>query len=48
MTIYVGLNIYFVRLYEMQFNLNHFSVILHIILYVIICVTDIQIMDDLR
>ena len=30
MIIYVGLNIYSVSLYEMKFNLNHFSVILHV------------------
>ena len=45
MKIYVGMNSYRVGLYEM--NLNHFSVILHMLLHVITCVTDIEIMNDL-
>ena len=48
MAIYVGLDIDCMSLYEIQINLNHFSVMLHILLHVIIRVTEIQRMDDLR
>ena len=47
MIVYVQMNIYCVRLYAMQFNLNHFSFILHILIYLIICVTEIKRVDDL-
>ena len=46
MNIYVGLNKYCVSLYEIQANLNIFCVTLQILLHVIICVTDIQRMND--
>ena len=48
MIIYVVLDIYHVSLYAMQFNLNNFDVILCILMYVIICVTEIQIMNDFK
>ena len=48
MVIYVGLKIYCVSLYEIQAGLNHFSVILQILLHDIICVTDIQRLKYLR
>ena len=46
--IYVALNINIVILYEIQFNLNHSSATLHILLHVIICVIYIQRMNDQR
>ena len=48
MEIYLGLDRDCMSLYEIYINLNHFAVILHILIHVIICVTDIQIMNDSR
>ena len=48
MGIYVGLNRDCVSLYEILINLNNFAIILHILLHVIICVTDIIRMNYLR
>ena len=45
---YVVLHIYRVVVYEIQINLNHFSVILHISLHVIIRLTEIRRIGDLR
>ena len=47
MVIYVGMDIYCVSLFEMEINLNHFSVILYISLHMNVCVTDIHRMNDL-
>ena len=44
---YVVLHIYRVIVYEIQINLNNFSVILHISLHMIMCVTDIRRIDYL-
>ena len=48
MAINVGLDRNCMSLYEIKTNLNHFAVILHILLHLIIRVIDIKIMDDLR
>ena len=48
MVIYVGLERDIMILYEIQINLNHFSVILHISLHVIIRLTEIRRIGDLR
>ena len=48
MLIYVGLDKDGMSLYGIHINLNNFAVILHILLHVIMRVTDIQRMDDLR
>ena len=48
MAIYVVLDRDCMSLYEIQINLNHFAAILHILIHVIIRVTYIQRMDDLR
>ena len=46
--IFVALNGNIVILYEIQFNLNHVSITLHVLLNVIICVVYIQRMNDSR
>ena len=45
MVIYVGLKIYCVSLYEMKCDFNIVSIMLHILIYVIICATYIPIIN---
>ena len=47
MGIYVVLYRDRMNLYVIQINLNHFDVLLHILLHVIIRLTNIQIINDL-
>ena len=48
MKIYLGLNIYVISLYLIQFNLNMYYIILNILIYVIIYVTEVQRINYLR
>ena len=48
MTIYVGLNIYSMRIYEMHINLSRFAVKISVSLHMILYVIDISLMNYLR